>query len=558
MALQLKYPRLPSFVVDNVSYLQCGNLRRPLPFIGINQGLAPEIQSQMQSPFVEAFFYGVKSLAPGELEDKIKNNDLLYYVSTGNFKNGVNSRSSFIKSFTMGASQAHGATLEIIDTSGLDFLLFYNKMFSGSCNGKVQNDGKEPDYNVHVVSINVGYVFTNSDGLKYIYQGKVPIGLPDKTIGPYINFQILKIELSYEANCPKYKLTLKGPDIGANQVKVNNRFGKPGQPIPLLEAAELMLDGSCPPRKNGAKGNARVVLVKPPQGAAGQWSYVSEEGATLDANETRKGVYAGYNLPPLDAIRKNLDTFLTQNGNGVFMCFPTGANDDALYLVEAESIFCDEKSRIIPGCNFSGNFLGTYVINGGDLSPVISFNPKIEFVGTPNKVQGGAAGGSMAPKAQTVANGCADPAGSPTDKKDNNDQGQEVAVKSAIDQNKLNGEVHPRELPTLAAKAAEANMSAYVSSKPIFGTITAELKIQGDPRFLFTLNWLGCSIKIIFVNPFAIGETPFVLADQKVDWLATPAINSQISKGLYFVKACDHEVGDGKWTTTLSLVQNPT
>jgi hypothetical protein len=119
MALQLKYPRLPSFVVDGVSYLQCGNLRRPLPYVGINAGIAPEIQSQMHAPFVEAFFYGAKSLAPGEAKT------LLYYVSTGNFKNGVNSRSSFIKSFTMGASQAHGATLEIIDGSGLDFLLFY-------------------------------------------------------------------------------------------------------------------------------------------------------------------------------------------------------------------------------------------------------------------------------------------------------------------------------------------------------------------------------------------------------------------------------------------------
>lgn len=552
MALQLKYPRLPSFVVDGVSYLQCGNLRRPLPYVGINAGIAPDIQSQMHAPFVEAFFYGAKSLAPGEAKT------LLYYVSTGNFKNGVNSRSSFIKSFTMGASQAHGATLEIIDGSGLDFLLFYNKMFSGSCDGKVDVGAAIPAHNVHIVSINVGYVFTNADGIKYIYQGKVPAGLPDKKIGPYINFQILKIEVSYETNCPKYKLTLKGPDIGANQTKVNNRFGKPGHVIPLLEAAELMLNGDCPPRAVGATPEkARVVLVKPPKGVAGDWTYTSENGAKIDANESRKGVYAGYNLPPLDAIRKNLDTFLTTAGNGVFMCFPSGANDDTLYLVEAESVFCDEKAGKTSICNVTGNFLGTYAINGGDLSPVISFNPKIEFVGTPNRVQGGAAGGAVAPKAEIVASACPGKPGDPADPNSNNNQGQDVVVKGAIDQNKLDGEVHPRELPAVAARAAEANMSAYVSSKPIFGTITAELKIQGDPRFLFTLNWLGSSIKIIFINPFSIGQTPFVLADQKLDWLATPAINSQISKGLYFIKACDHEVSDGKWTTTLSLVQNP-
>ena len=559
MPISLKYPIQPSFVQNGIGYNTCGNLRRPLPFTG-EVGLNPNIQFQSYAPYVEARFYGINDFVGKNLENAIAANRLLYYVSTGNFLGGGESRSAFIKSFTMGTSQSLGATLEIVDASGDDFVGFYNKIYGASCDALPKSFDPAaplaPDFARYIVSINVGYVFTNTEGVKVLYVAPNAIGLPDKKIGPYINFTLVKVEVSYENNISKYKLTLKGPDLGLAQAKVNNRFGAPGVQIPLIRAAELMIDGECPPKALGAAlPDARVILVKPPQGATGEWSYTGEVGTNpSDPSASKKGVFAGYNLPPLDAIRKNLDTFVTRDGNGVYMCFPSGANDDTLYLIEAESSFCDAEKGIKKSCAGVANFLGTYVVNGGDLSPVIKFTPKIEFFGMPNRVQGGAAGGAMAAKAAVVNNGCPPTvAGGPIDK--NKIPGQDVAIKGAIPQDKMNGVVHPRDLPQKQADAAQANMSAQVASKPNMGVITAELEIQGDPRFLFSLNWQGGSIKIIFVNPFAIGYENFVAASPQLEWLAKPPINDKISSGLYFINSCDHEVSEGKWITKLKLTQ---
>ena len=88
----------------------------------------------------------------------------------------------------------------------------------------------------------------------------------------------------------------------------------------------------------------------------------------------------------------------------------------------------------------------------------------------------------------------------------------------------------------------------------MLGAITAELTMQGDPRFLWTLNIVGSFIRIIFVNPFTVVQSD-LFDDGKINgtWLSSPKISDQISRATYLINACDHEISDGKWYTKLKL-----
>lgn len=566
MPIDLKYKVLPSFIVDGVNYGACGDIRKPLPFTGPT-GLAETAKYQMISPFVEARFYKVRAFNNAQLKQVRDTQQIVFYVSTGNFLGSSEYKNAFIQSFSLSIEAAYGATMEIVDTSGNDFVGFYNSIFSNKCENIDLPAGAGKNVinfaDTYVVAVNVGYVFVNSEGQKAVYQPYVNSPskkLPGKPIGPYINFLLANAEVTVEQNIWKYRLSLKAPDLKYANNTVNKRVGAPDQKIPFLKAAELMLDGDCPPKQANNKEDARVVLVRPPQGVNGEWSYVSEKGANLAENETKKGAYAGYNLPSLDAIRKNMDTFVTANSKGVFMCFPSGANDDALYLVEAESSFCVQKRGSISQCGF-GNFLGTYVVNGGDLSPVIKFTPKINLAGIPNKALGGQAAGGTTSKSVEVRDLC-----SPFEQNDRQEAvdakqkpGQAVAVAGAIANEAWNKEA-PKNLPNLQAQAGVAAMSASNYSKPLLaGALTAEMEIQGDPRLVWSLNVIGSFVKIIFINPFAPIQqiTPRLANPIETDWLAKPEINSMISEGAYQVTGCDHEIRDGSWVTKLKLVQIP-
>ena len=567
MPIDLKYRVPPSFLVDGINYGECGYFRRPLPFTG-PVGIPDSLPMQMYAPFVEARFYNVKNFKEEDLQIARSEQQQTYYVTTGNFANQEESRNAFIKSFRLAVQNGFSATLEIIDTSGNDFVGFYNTVYKNQClkendppppaNGAAQNAIKTSS--IFIVSINVGYIFTNSDDQKVVYQSYVNAPsrhLPGRTMGPYMNFVINMINVDISTNVWRYTLDLSAFDGPLSNQIVIDRKGAPGREVPFLVAAEMMLDGKCPPKvvyENPDK--ARIAILEKPKGLNGRFSLTSEKGAGSLPNATKKGIFAGYNLPPLDAIRKNMETFVTKSNKGVFMFYPTGANDNTLYLLEAESTFCIQRRGSLPQCGFSG-FAGTYVVNGGDFSPVISFNPKISFQGIPNKLSGGVAGGGVSSKSVQVNQICDfGETNTNTDKINSaKSQGQTVTMGGAISNDSVNKEA-PRNLPQLQANAGAAGLAAENASKPFLnGPVAATMTIQGDPRFLWSANIIGTAIKIIFVNPFAITTRGSPIYGTETDWLANPKINSVISDGIYLINSCDHEIINGSWRTTLQITQ---
>ena len=569
MPINLKYRVYPSFIVDGIDYSACGNLRRPLPFSGFN-GIPENLPLQMYSPFVEARFYRVNNFSDEEMELARSLQQELYYVATGNFKGGGDSRNAFIKSFDFSIRQSYGGTLEIVDTSGRDFIGFYNTIYKNRCWNIQTEDGEDQAVRtdeIFIVSINVGYIFVNSEGVRVVYQpflNSPSAALPGRPMGPYMNFYLTTVDVSVSGNIWKYTLHLSAADGPLSNDTVNDRVGAPGQTVPFLRAAEIFLDGSCPPKQVFANPNAvkkdNVLIVKPPQGVNGGWDSTGEKGAGSDPNATKPGVFPGYNLSPLDAIRKNMDTFVTRENKGVFMMYPSGANSNALYLVQADSVFCvQRRGQLAAQCgNFP--FLGTYVVNGGDFSPVIRFDPKITFVGAPRKFSGGQGGGGANIQAAVQQTSSCDPQEETEMEQQISSSttgGQRIVLNGAVANDAWN-KTPPKDLPKLQAQAAAGALRAEVASKPFLqGSITARMTIQGDPRLLWSLNVIGSVLKIIFINPFTIATLGEPQLGGVTDWLATPLINSVISDGYYLVQGADHHVSEGSWTTELQLTQVP-
>lgn len=563
MPIDIKYKVPPSFIVNGTNYGNCGYFRRPLPSVG-PYGVGPNIPFQMYSPFVEARFYRVKNFTDDQLDIVRSEHQEIYYVSTGNFKGFGDSRNAFIKSFDLSIQSAFGAKLEIVDTSGNDFIGFYNTVYKNSCAEPSNVDIEEPNNvirqsNYFIVSINVGYIFVNSEGQQLVYQAYIDApsrALPGRSIGPYMNFTLTKIDVDVGSNIWRYNLELASFDAPLSNQVVRDRKGAPGKEVPFLSAAEMMIDGECPPKVVYEDPNkARVAIIRQPQGINGKYTYTGEKGAGSADNATRKGIFAGYNLPPLDALRKNMETFVTRNNKGVFMFYPTGANNNTLFLMEAESNFCIQKRGSIPECGIN-SFAGTYVINGGDFSPVIDFKPNISFMDKPNKLQGGVAGGGVSSKSVQVKNVCDFGLDDAQEEiKKSKTTGQTLMMGGAISNDSVSKEA-PKNLAQLQAQAGAAAIAAENASKPnLVSQITATMTIQGDPRFLWSFNIIGNAIKIIFINPFALSTQGSPIFGTETDWLATPKINSVISDGYYQISACDHRISNGSWTTTLRLAQ---
>ena len=203
------------------------------------------------------------------------------------------------------------------------------------------------------------------------------------------------------------------------------------------------------------------------------------------------------------------------------------------------------------------NHVATFIINGGNNSPVISFNPSINWPRGFVPSGGGVSGGpSAADQSQTLESG-------PVEKED-------VGTQTAISlPESYQNTVPPEQQPEMAKDAQKAHMDAANCNGLSIGGgkpgWTAELKIVGDPFFATILpegvggpngpkkrGLFGCTMSIIFINPFYIGndeESDFF----PLEWLNDSAVNDIISNKSYLILGVSHQIQSGSYTTTFKL-----
>lgn len=192
---------------------------------------------------------------------------------------------------------------------------------------------------------------------------------------------------------------------------------------------------------------------------------------------------------------------------------------------------------------FSSISEGTYVVNGGPLSPVLEFNPKIKwpwFVAT-----GGAAGELGVKKANPMGTDGGENPG-PKALPRYTTCGAGLITGTQTDDGKL------EEGSDAVKTDAEDKANRSILVPPAYQAIAADLVIVGDPTFCPPQFVNGKFCSIVFMNPFFIekkdGTGPCG------DWhLAEPACNKVLSNKGWMIKGVTHQINAGKYTTTINV-----
>ena len=188
--------------------------------------------------------------------------------------------------------------------------------------------------------------------------------------------------------------------------------------------------------------------------------------------------------------------------------------------------------------------IGTFLVNGGSSSNVIEFNPNVEWTFWQMPT-----GGNMG--TQHVHGG--------------NPEGQEPGLidgdcgskslndgvyKNTGGEKSHGPDEHQQELwgKDSNKKAAQAQSEHLRANPLMYRSVTADLKIIGDPS-INPFDTLGKVATIIFINPF------HHIADGSDcgDWLAKPPCNEVLSNRGWHVQSITHRIEGGMFTTTLQV-----
>lgn len=435
--------------------------------------------------------------------------------------------SAAIKSFEYGNSDGHQCTIEMIDEQGGAFDQFFEKTVK--CMSDVSS--------AYSMVVQFGWVGTKCWGYS---DGSLDIMPKDKWT---LKFMIIDVEVTFGEG--KIKYSIKGTDtmqpvfVG----RMKKPYGTADDPMDLKKAIIAMFADGEP------KIHAEFWRRQPDGGAPIDW----------DFKKPAEGAWRCDNQNKLAAATSWIQNYVTNEDKGITASWLNVGDGEA--EAEPTVIFWEDYT---PDCNeivrCSDRSIGTFLINGGRCSNVISFSPKINFVAAFSQFSvGGQAGGPLTSGGETKNNtrpGCSTPF-----------QTEETGITASVptDNNKVNNE-GPNKATKSASDAQAANAKAGALREGM-KAIEAELKIHGNPnREYIDIKWMvGRTASLVVINPFSLSKNPFEPIDREPgkwrniektcsEWLAEPMCNNILSNKNWFIKGVHHSIKEGSYVTTLQLV----
>jgi hypothetical protein len=432
-------------------------------------------------------------------------------VTVGNQSQPQYGNTAIIKSFQYGRTDGFETTVEIIDEQGGNFARFVDKI--AKCMDDISGDSPYGH-----VAFEFGWTASNCTGLEGGDLGQTGGGGMNGSMqsGSLMKSKRLQgmfqdIEASFENGVVKFRCTMTDLVQSVFVSRIDETIGDDDQPVPLKQA--IMELAALPPTKFN-------VNFRKKDGS--EWDFLDDPVARFDADGQNK----------LSIISKWLEPFSTEDGKGILPVWDEETN--TLVLQEDMTPSCREKV----GCG--NNHIGTFIVNGGRCSPVISFSPKINFVASFSAKTSG--GGTTGMDAGSVTK---------EEGEDCPKQSESVGIQGSA------GPVTQAAHNVFGPKEAlsETNKSQIKHDKAVsviqlgVGAITAELTIVGDPRIVGFDAVIGKYASIVVINPFHIS------GDKGCgDWLASPACNEVLSNKNWMIQAFDHQIKEGSYVTTLKLL----
>ena len=457
----------------------------------------------------------------------IKENRL---IGVGNKSSVFFNNRVYIKSMSFEGGSSKSATVNIVDTSGNDFYVFINNLYKDSCTQSAVN-GCYLEFGWIATSVNgTTTVYSTANAGKSVYADISVARTPNGWMGFVLSS--LKV-ISSAADCWEYEITMNCSADMFTRSKVADPIGSEDHKVPLKKAGRELLQRVCKERQQKSRGD--VHYFRNADTHFEPYEFLKSEGGTLGP----KATWDPNRKNPIQALRTWMNGVTTDRRLGtVFYTDPTIEKANIIAL-EGDDSGC--ASQVNNSCSGNGNLPSlTYLVNAGDCSPVIEFQPNFEYVVAENAQGGGSFGG------RTVqARACA--------RRNNRSRNDTNGIVShiTVPQSALSYR-SPDNALLSEAYAQGANLVANTSAMQKTN-ITADLTIQGDVRYTSFASTNNLYIGIIYFNNPAV-RTISSTSDVSCDWLAYPVVNNAFSNTSYTIQGVSHQIGeDGNYTTTLKL-----
>jgi hypothetical protein len=421
-----------------------------------------------------------------------------------------------IKSFSYGLSGGTGAgvEMEIVDNGGALY-----KDIIRNLNKKVDTRADE----IKTVSIDYGWLIT-----KPIEQGGTGIPRLYSAGNPYgqiIRLLLKECETSFSNGNVVLKVKLTPPEV--QDVAITRSEGDEDAPADLKEAITNLLT-----RRD--VGYSDVYFRSSDS--------VDDETVTDDlefkksdgGKDGPKSVWPTNQMNALAVCRQWLMSFTSVNGRGLLMVYDSNKN---VMIIQEDPVNPQGKENCCDTC------VATYVVNGGGCSPVIEFNPSINWPMGSIPGRGGTAGG---------ASGSTQPTLDPQDVEKVGSQTSPVIEQHVWNFRPPEDQAEEANDATIANLKTQQTSNGGLTGAGAGTGLTAELKILGDPFYTNGATLVAKSVSIVFINPFFIANS----SDKNIKgpvWLQTSNCSTILSNKKYIIVGVAHNISNGTFTTTLSL-----
>lgn len=451
-------------------------------------------------------------------------------IAVGN--NSSKTAMAVVKSFQFGVSNGSGVNIEVVDEAGGQFSRFFKLITTGNV--------ESPDK--WKLKFKWGWAPQSCLGSNQPSNTQ-PIMSPEHTM------VVKGITCNVQQGLFKYNIEGNDLTIDLFSSRDDNVFGSDGQPIRLVRAISELLEkyGITPLfKKINADGSYGALEIKDVSGnpganvagALGGGGAFASAGGKLATGQGPPATWASLNRNPIQIARDWLNHVVSKRGKGIVTYWDTTAETPTIIFLESNKPSCETNLDTAP---FN---LGTYVVNGGQCSPVLSFTPHLQWdYATAMVNSGGWSGDALAAKMNRT---------------DGQNSGPEPCLQGKTP-NLNNAGVQKGQVVTPMAASwwwgqaienLNANTMTNINANKISRAIEAELRIQGDPTFSDPKLLNGFYVGIVYINPFVVSGT----AEEGCIWMVTePPCNNILSNSNWMIHGGFHEIREGSYTTTLRL-----
>lgn len=406
-----------------------------------------------------------------------------------------------ITSFEYGFSPGSigwGAKFEIIDQGGLMY-----KQIIRAMNKTVTNITED----ALSLTFDFGWIVNKCNEAL-----DMPILSARTLTGKRLSGAITKVEQTFEGGKIKLKFELKGPGEKVPDTRHDDTKGDEDNKISLRDALTELFTETKPTFNNI------------------QFRDKDKEDNFEFKENGRDGPLGAWPIQQQHAIaaaRTWLNTVQTVNNRGILICYDPDTCD---------IIFQEDRAPEGECCDAN---VKTYIVNGGNCTPVLEFNPSITWPMGLNP-DGGAAspGSSSGNSGEDVAV-----------HQPNNPRGDEEIQRTGT-QSSPTFQQHewlwrsPDDLAIEAADGFSVQMDANSRIEQPLG-FEAQLKLMGDPYFADPIELIGSTVSIVVINPFHLND--------QCEWITTSNCSTILSNKRYMVLGVNHQIQAGSFVTTLNV-----